>query len=308
MTTFKIIKNIKGGESKSLSSQTDVESTQLLGKKRYNLSKINKEMRKSLKIKRKQSSPCPKIDKKIELFLSNYYELIINMKKNDKIFSNYFSTQEKYYFNSILNLDLVKIIFSYINKISNFQKNNKKLNLNLFIQLTQIFLMNENDIAALTLLIEQYLFFHNANLYTDENLFYLGLYTKYITSNEFYYIFNEMLKINVSFKNWYTLNKNLLDIFDIDIQKVNQRYTLFKQSQKQVKFIDYNLMIKDIIDPISFKHNEKKQNTNSIVKSNSNIGKIIDVIIVYTEGPDNDNSRDGSQISNGIIDIKQQVN
>ena len=34
MTTFKIIKNIKGGESKSLSSQTDVESTQLLGKKR----------------------------------------------------------------------------------------------------------------------------------------------------------------------------------------------------------------------------------------------------------------------------------
>jgi hypothetical protein len=230
------------------------------------------------------------------------------MKKNDKIFSNYFSTQEKYYFNSILNLDLVKIIFSYINKISNFQKNNKKLNLNLFIQLTQIFLMNENDIAALTLLIEQYLFFHNPNLYTDESLFYLGLYTKYITSNEFYYIFNEMLKINVSFKNWYTLNKNLLDIFDIDIQKVNQRYTLFKQSQKQVKFIDYNLMIKDIIDPISFKHNEKKQNTNSIVKSNSNIGKIIDVIIVYTEGPDNDNSRDGSQISNGIIDIEQQVN
>ena len=117
-----------------------------------------------------------------------------------------------------------------------------------------------------------------------------------------------MLKINVSFKNWYTLNKNLLDIFDIDIQKVNQRYTLFKQSQKQVKFIDYNLMIKDIIDPISFKHNERKQNTNSIVKSNSNIGKIIDVIIVYTEGPDNDNSRDGSQISNGIIDIEQQVN
>ena len=207
-----------------------------------------------------------------------------------------------------MNLDLVKIIFSYINKISNFQKNNKKLNLNLFIQLTQIFLMNENDIAALTLLIEQYLFFHNPILYTDESLFYLGLYTKYITSNEFYYIFNEMLKINVSFKNWYTLNKNLLDIFDIDIQKVNQRYTLFKQSQKQVKFIDYNLMIKDIIDPISFKHNEKKQNTNSIVKSNSNIGKIIDVIIVYTEGPDNDNSRDGSQISNGIIDIEQQVN
>lgn len=69
MTTFKIIKNIKGGESKSLSSQTDVESTQLLGKKRYNLSKINKEMRKSLKIKRKQSSPCPKIDKNRIIFI-----------------------------------------------------------------------------------------------------------------------------------------------------------------------------------------------------------------------------------------------
>ena len=122
MTTFKIIKNIKGGESKSLSSQTDVESTQLLGKKRYNLSKINKKMRKSLKIKRKQSSPSPKIDKKIELFLSNYSQLIINMKKKDKIFSNYFSIQEKYFFNSILNLDLVKIILTYINKISNFQE------------------------------------------------------------------------------------------------------------------------------------------------------------------------------------------
>jgi hypothetical protein len=305
MTTFKIIKNIKGGESKSLSSQTDVESTQLLGKKRYNLSKINKEMRKSLKIKKKQSSPCPKIDKKIELFLSYYSQLIINKKKNDKIFSNYFSIQEKYYFNSILNLDLVKIILAYINKISNFQKNKKKLNLNLLIQLTQIFLMNENDIATLTLLIEQYFFFHNTNLYTDENLFYLGLYTKYITSNEFYYIFNEMLKINASFKNWYTLNKNLLDIFNIDIQKVNQRYTLFKESQKQVKFIDYNSMIKDIIDPISFKHYEKKQHTNSIVKSNSNIGKIIDVIIVYTEGPDNNNSKNGSQISNGKIEIEQ---
>jgi len=310
MTTFKIIKNIKGGESKSLSSQTDVESTQLLGKKRYNLSKINKEMRKTLKIKRKPSSPSEKIDKKIELFLSNYSQLIINMKKNDKIFSNYFSTQEKYYFNSILNLDLVKIILAYINKISNLQENKKICNLNLLIQLTQIFLMNENDIATLTLLIDQYLFFHNANLYTDENLFYLGLYTKYITSNEFYYIFNEMLKINISFKNWYTLNKNLLDIFDIDIQKVNQRYTLFKQSQKQVKFIDYNLMIKDIIDPISFKYNEKKQQYNtSVVKSNSNIGKIIDVIIVYTEGPENDdNSRSGAHISNGNIEIEQQFN
>ena len=165
--------------------------------------------------------------------------------------------------------------------------------------------MNENDIATLTLLIEQYLFFNNANLYTDENLFYLGLYTKNITSNEFYYIFNEMLKINASFKNWYTLNKNLLDIFDIGIQKVNQRYTLFKQSQKQVKFIDYNLMIKDIIDPISFnKHNEKKQFTTSALKSNSNIGKIIDVIIVYTEGPNNDNnSTNGVQISNGKIEL-----
>lgn len=206
-----------------------------------------------------------------------------------------------------MNLDLVKIILAYINKISNFQENKKKFNLNLLIQLTQIFLMNENDIATLTLLIEQYLFFNNANLYTDENLFYLGLYTKYITSNEFYYIFNEMLKINASFKNWYTLNKNLLDIFDIDIQKVNQRYTLFKQSQKQVKFIDYNLMIKDIIDPISYKHKEKKQQNTSVIKSNSNIGKIIDVIIVYTEGPDN-NSINGPQISNGKIEIEQQVN
>ena len=67
-------------------------------------------------------------------------------------------------------------------------------------------------------------------------------------------------------------------------------------------------MIKEIIDLISYKHNKKKQYTNSALKSNSNIGKIIDVIIVYTEGPDNDNSRDGSQISNGIIDIEQQVN
>ena len=57
-------------------------------------------MRKSLEIKRKPSSPSEKIDKKIELFLSNYSQLIINMKKNDKIFSNYFSTQEKYYFSS----------------------------------------------------------------------------------------------------------------------------------------------------------------------------------------------------------------
>ena len=55
-------------------------------------------------------------------------------------------------------------------------------------------------------------------------------------------------------------------------------------------------MIKEIIDLISYKHNKKKQYTNSALKSNSNIGKIIDVIIVYTEGPNNyDNSRNGAR-------------
>jgi hypothetical protein len=51
-------------------------------------------------------------------------------------------------------------------------------------------------------------------------------------------------------------------------------------------------MIKGIIYPIFYKNNEKKQHITSVLKSNSNIGKIIDLIIVYTESPNNDdNSR-----------------
>lgn len=309
MKTINYIKTDKISESKSLSSQTDIESLQFVGKKRYNKPNlIKKDERKSLLRKLRQDSSSSEISSKVENFFSLYEQIVKNMKKKDKISSDFFSLQQKYYFKSFLNLDFIK----YFKRLIFFKENNNFLYLNLLNKLINNFMYNENDLATLSLLLEHYLFFQNlSNNEAEEYFLYLGFFTKYITSYEFSYIFNEMLKINSKFNNWYNENKNILDNIDLDIQKVNQIYISFKQNHKELKYLDYNLFIKDIIAPFSNIIEEKNpiEEINPYINTferKSNIGKIIDVTIVYREDDDNDDKNEYEyKISNCNIENDQ---
>lgn len=305
MKTSKNITNKKGIISRSSSSQTDVDSKAFLGKKRFNSKSkiINQKKRKNFIDLLKHNCQNPKIDTKIEKFL-NLYNQIINKKKiKDKNFSNFFSFQQKYYSKSVLNINLVKNIFEYFKRLSIFYKNNILFNFNMLFKLNNEFMIDENDFASLTLLLEQFLCFQNLKInFTDESLLYLSFYVKYLTSNEFSYIFKEMIKLDSNFKKWYSQYKKILVLFDINIQKVNQRCIFFKQNKKRIKYTDYNFMVKEIMgqNPCELIEYIKEIDTNFEYKkiSNSNIGKVVDVIIVYREDTDNKDEKDYNEKTN----------
>ena len=111
-----------------------------------------------------------------------------------------------------------------------------------------------------------------------------------------------MIKLDSNFKKWYSQYKKILVLFDINIQKVNQRCIFFKQNKKRIKYTDYNFMVKEIMgqNPCELIEYIKEIDTNFEYKkiTSSNIGKVDDVIIVYREDTDNEDEKDYNEKTN----------
>ena len=214
-------------------------------------------------------------------FLETYSQIMNNTKyKNHMIFFK----ETKKYFDPSFNLKLVKDVINYFSKVKSLLKNRFVFNIKDLNNLIKTFLINDLEFSVLTLLIDEYI---SNFLFTlkNENIYYLGLYTKYITSDFYIDVFNEMINRNIYFKFWYLQNKLFLEKIDISMPRINKRNNFFYN--QTIENIDFDSMVDNII----FQKKEKKEIKKfNIIKSN--IGKKRNVKVVYQEdsSQDNDNT------------------
>lgn len=214
-----------------------------------------------------------------QYFLETYFQILNNSQfKNN----TYFLNEKKIYFDFTFNLKLVNDIINYFSKVKSRFKNANLFNLKDLKDLTKTFLINDIQFSILSLLIDEYI---SKFIFTfkKENIYYLGLYTKYITSDFYADVFNEILNKNIFFKFWYLQNKLFLENLDISVAKINKRNN--SSDNQKIERIDFDLMVHDIIFPKREKKENKKFNV-----FKSNIGKKINVVVVYQEDLSQDNT------------------
>ena len=222
---------------------------------------------------------------KLDIFLDTFKKI-----KNEMLFNkdNYFLKEKKPYFKNILNLKLINLIINYFENLKIHLIDKNIFNLKDLIELIKVFLINEFQFSILTILMDEYILSFSNKL-EKESFYYLGLYTKYISSSAFLKIFNEMLIINTAFKVWFIQYKSFLENINIDLKKINIRNKSFLPKSPKIEIINYNSMVENIIKL----SNEKKEKNNKLIITKekhtnnnlikSNIGKKLNVIIVYKE-------------------------
>ena len=222
---------------------------------------------------------------KLDIFLDTFKKI-----KNEMLFNkdNYFLKEKKPYFKNILNLKLINLIINYFENLKIILIDKNIFNLKDLIELIKVFLINEFQFSILTILMDEYILSFSNKL-EKESFYYLGLYTKYISSSAFLKIFNEMLIINNPFKVWFMQYKSFLENINIDLKKINIRNKSFLPKSPKIEIINYNSMVENIIKL----SNEKKEKNNKLIITKekntnnnllkSNIGKKLNVIIVYKE-------------------------
>jgi len=187
-----------------------------------------------------------------------------------------------------LNLKLINLIINYFENLKIILIDKNIFNLKDLIELIKVFLINEFQFSILTILMDEYILSFSNKL-EKESFYYLGLYTKYISSSAFLKIFNEMLIINTPFKVWFIQYKSFLENINIDLKKINIRNKSFLPKSPKIEIINYNSMVENIIKLSNDKKEKnnkliitKEKNTNNNLLK-SNIGKKLNVIIVYKE-------------------------
>ena len=210
----------------------------------------------------------------IEIFMDNYTQIMNDNKLKNK---EYFFQEKKEYFNTSFDLKLTNTIINYFSKIKSNLRNANFTSCKELIDLIKAFLINELQLSILTLLIDEYISKFPSNI-QKENIYYLGLYTKYISSEFYFEVFNEMIKSNIFFKFWYLKYKPFLDSIDIGIININKRINNLMSKNHKIEIIDFDSMVNNIIYP-----KKEKNKNNKFMPINSNIGKKINLVIVYQE-------------------------
>ena len=203
--------------------------------------------------------------------MSNYDRII---KENKDFFQKEESRYKEINFNQSLINYVIKyfsLMKFYLRKIYIFKE--KEL-----IDLIKTFHMNDLEFSALTLLLEEFL---STSLYIfqKENIYYLGLYSKYISSDDYTDIFQKMINTDKYFNEWFLHYNVFLKARDLNVIRVNKRNNFFTKKEQKFETINYNLMAENIFQL-------KKENENKIFCKNyisHNIGKKVNVVVVYQD-------------------------
>jgi hypothetical protein len=252
-----------------------------LNKKRFKLSSDPEETTRKLK-EDKIFFHFPFSNKNMtEFFLETYSQIMNEAKfKNNK----YYFNEKKEYFDTTFNLKLVKTSINYFLKVKSSFRNANLFNSKDLNHLIKTFLINETQFSILTLLLDEFIVNFPFSL-KKENIYYLGLYTKYISSDFYAEVFQKMLITNIFFKLWYLQYKQFLEKINVNAKKISKQNNSFMNNIHKIDSIDFNSMIENLIDPIKEKKEIKKFN---IIKSN--IGKKLNVVVVYQEDSSQDNT------------------
>ena len=271
MTTISIvIDNPIKDDNYSISDKSSI-STNFLNKKRYKSNDENIETTSDFKTNKKISFFTSNKNNKLEIFLSNYDRII---KENKDFFQKEESRYKEINFNQSLINYVIKyfsLMKFYLRKIYIFKE--KEL-----IDLIKTFHMNDLEFSALTLLLEEFL---STSLYIfeKENIYYLGLYSKYISSDDYTDIFQKMINTDKYFNEWFLHYNVFLKARDLNVIRVNKRNNFFSKKEQKFETINYNLMAENIFQL-------KKENENKIFCKNyisHNIGKKVNVVVVYQD-------------------------
>ena len=170
----------------------------------------------------------------LEKFLDNYSRIINDPNLKNK---KYIIQEKKEFFDTSFNLKLTNTIFNYFSKEKSKLRNANFFNCKDLIDLIKTYLINEFQFSILTLLIDKYISKDNLS---KENIYYLGLYTKYISSDTYSEVFNWMIKSNIFFKNWYLRHKQFLESIDTSVININNRINNLVNKNHTIEEIDFN--------------------------------------------------------------------
>ena len=87
-----------------------------------------------------------------------------------------------------------------------------------------------------------------------------------------------MIKSNIFFKFWYLKYKPFLDSINTGVININKRINNLMSKNHKIEKIDFDSMVNNIIYP-----KKEKNKNNKFMPINSDIGKEINVVIVYQE-------------------------
>ena len=274
MTTISIVIENPKNENDDLINDKNTLSTHFLNKKRYKsddecietISNINKNKRISF-------FAFNRINK-LELFLSNFEKIF---KDNEE----FFQREEKRFMETNFNLGLINSVFNYFSIMKVYLINVGIFNSKELIDLIKTFYLNDLEFSVLTILLEEFLSNFSYS-FEKENLYYLGLYSKHITSDTYKDIFYNMINTNIYFKDWFLHYKKFLQTRDLNLIKVNKRSNYFTKKEQKFEIVDYNLMVNDIFEL-------KKEVKDTIFFKKyigHNVGKKVKVTIVYDDKRD----------------------
>ena len=271
MTTISIIiENPIKEDNYSISDKSSI-STNFLNKKRYKSDDDNIETTSEFKTNKKISFFTSNKNNKLEIFLRSYDRII---KEN----KNFFQKEESRYKEINFNQSLINYVIKYFSLMKFYLRKIYIFKEKELIDLIKTFHMNDLEFSVLTLLLEEFL---STSLYIfqKENIYYLGLYSKYISSDDYKDIFHKMINSDKYFKEWFLNYNEFLKARDLNIIRVNKRNNFFTKKEQKFETINYNLMAENIFQL-------KKENENKIFCKNyisHNIGKKVNVVIVYQE-------------------------
>ena len=271
MTTISIvIENPKNEDNYSINDKSNI-STNFLHKKRYKSDDENMETNSDSKKNKKISFFTFNKINKLEIFLNSFDKII---KENEE----FFQKEETRYKDINFNLSLINYIIKYFSLTKFYLRNINIFKEKELIDLIKTFYLNDLEFSVLTILLEEFLstFLY---IFEKENIYYLGLYSKYISSDDYKDIFHKMINTDKYFKEWFLHYNEFLKSRDLNVLKVNKRNNYFTKKEQKLEIFDYNLMAENIFEL-------KRENENKIFSKkhiNHNIGKKVNVVIVYQD-------------------------
>ena len=272
MTTISIVIENQKDENNYLIDNKSTSSIHLLNKKRYKSDDEYTETNSKFKKDKKISFFSFNKINKLDIFLSSFEKII---KDNEE----FFQKEKKRYIETNFNLNLVNSVINYFSIMKFYLRNINIFTSKELIGIIKTFCLNDFEFSLLTILIEEFLS-RFLFIFDKENIYYLGLYSKYISTESYKDIFTEMINEDAYFKDWYYHYKEFLESLDLSLIKINKRNNHFTKREQKKELFDHNLMVDDIFE-IKKEFQNKKIFTQKYISHN--IGKKVNVVIVYQD-------------------------
>ena len=272
MTTISIVIENQKDENNYLIDNKSTSSIHLLNKKRYKSDDEYTETNSKFKKDKKISFFSFNKINKLDIFLSSFEKII---KDNEE----FFQKEKKRYMETNFNLNLVNSVINYFSIMKFYLRNINIFTSKELIGIIKTFCLNDFEFSLLTILIEEFLS-RFLFIFDKENIYYLGLYSKYISTESYKDIFTEMINEDAYFKDWYYHYKEFLESLDLSLIKINKRNNHFTKREQKKELFDHNLMVDDIFE-IKKEFQNKKIFTQKYISHN--IGKKVNVVIVYQD-------------------------